>query len=199
MEFNFLVSVEVERDSGLHASRDDIAELISTDLGSAAESVAMSGLGPRYDSDYSVSQVNVDALDKRALKAANAEYEELVVAEAPSDAELRSDLKVALAKITSLQNDVKSLNRQLQQERDNRDIASSSIWFGGGWDDEKKTFLPDGPHDRVYFRHGERDDERFSVERKSDGSLEVRSDAGFGGFAVKPVSGNVVQIIAGER
>jgi hypothetical protein len=60
--FTFQVTVEVERISGKFATREEISEPIMAELESAASGADVSGLGPDGDSEYEITDYNVNEL-----------------------------------------------------------------------------------------------------------------------------------------
>lgn len=197
--YTILVTVEVERESGLHASRDEVMDKLADAIEESLNSADLSGLGPRADSEYSASDASIEFLDKKSERQTMQEHDAAVVADYPGDAALRKQIREAHAEQTKAEREAEKLRNLLKAERDNREIKSSRVWMGGSWDDDKKTYLPDGVHDHVYFRYGSRDDERFTVVFTHNNELEIRGDSGFYGFAVRPMSGNVINVVALER
>lgn len=64
MRFVFEVVAEVERDQGLFAPRDDIAQELMSALESA-DPGSISGVGANGDSEYSVVQFEVEEVDEQ--------------------------------------------------------------------------------------------------------------------------------------
>lgn len=63
--FSFTVDVTVERISGKFATRSDIADAIREALESGANDAYVSGIGDDGNSEYEVTDVTVDEVDKR--------------------------------------------------------------------------------------------------------------------------------------
>lgn len=64
-EYTFLVRCNIERESGLHAIRDDITEEVTELLNNAIEGEQISGLGARSDSEYVIDQTDIWILQKK--------------------------------------------------------------------------------------------------------------------------------------
>lgn len=193
--FTYLVTVDTEREEGLHASRDEQSEKIIEALEQGAQDADISGIGGRSDSVYSVTGVDIQEMEKKELKAVNAEYDQRVAEEAPPESKLKAELRAARQDLRAKDQEIARLERKLAAEREKADNEPTRIWIGGGWDDEKKTFLPDGRYDHIYFRYGDRDEARFTVGFDvRQKSLEIRTDDAFGSIAALPISGNVLRI-----
>lgn len=65
MQFEFTVTIEVERESGKFASRDEISEAIGDALGDAVDSIDLDGIGPDGESVYVVSDSNVEEIPQQ--------------------------------------------------------------------------------------------------------------------------------------
>lgn len=57
--FTFKVTVTVERQQGKFASRDDIVDILTSEIQSGAEGASISGIGADGDSEYEVTDVDV--------------------------------------------------------------------------------------------------------------------------------------------
>lgn len=199
--FTFLVTVETEREGGLIVSRDEQAEKIVEAIENAAPEADLSGLGARSDSEYSVTSVEVWPMDKKDLKEANAEYETAVLAAKPSDSEmaaelkrLRKELADAKARVAGAENAAEAATKALREVH-----PVSRTWMGSNWDEEGMRYLPDGRHDSVKFRYGEREESFMTVEHSDQGGIEIRVNDAWGDLAVFPMSGNVVRLATVNR
>lgn len=194
-QFTYLVTVDTEREEGLHASRDEQSEKIMEALEQGAQDADISGIGGRSDSAYSVTEIDIQEMEKKELKAVNAEYDRRIAEEAPPESKLKAELRVARQDLAAKDREIARLERKLAAEREKAGNEPTRIWIGGGWDDDEKTFLPDGRHDHVYFRYGDHDTARFTVGFDGrEKSLEIRTDDAFGLIAALPISGNVLRI-----
>lgn len=200
-QFTYFVTVDTERDEGLHASRDEQSEKIMDALEQGAQDADISGIGGRSDSTYSVVSVDIVEMEKKELKAINAEYDQRIAEEAPPESKLKAELRVARQDLAAKDREIARLERKLAAEREKAGNEPTRIWIGGGWDDDdEKTFLPDGRHDHVYFRYGDRDTARFTVGFDGrEKSLEIRTDDAFGLIAALPISRNVLRIAMVDR
>lgn len=201
----FIVEVEVDRDSGLFASRDEIGERIEEAL-MEVESVDLSGLGANSDSEYSVQSFSVDVVDttKKAGRDKLMEYDAQVIADLPGDATLRESNKALRAQLKELNRvltDVKDRNIKLQTAMEEKQATERTrLWYADSTArrNDYKTFMPDGKYDRVFFQWGERDDECFAFEFQEDGTIEIRNQ-GWSQLTIVPNSSNVVYIKAVQR
>lgn len=197
--FTYLVTVDTDRDSGLIASRDEQSERITAAIEEAVPEADLSGIGARSDSEYSVGSVSVWEMDKKDLKEFNAEYEAAVVAAAPSDAEMRAELKAlraelaaANARVVRAEQAAETAKRALLEER-----PKSRIWQGRGYDEAERVYFADGRYDHIYFATSEGDD-TISI-RFDDGDLEVRYNGMGNDLLVLPRSGNELALRVQRR
>lgn len=191
--FTFLVTVDTERTAGLHASRDDQAEIIAGELESAIENVSISGLGARSDSEYDVVESSVAELDSKELRALNAEHEERVREELPGDAELRKELKAKVDEVRDLQATIKSLEGKIARSEEAKDVKDTTMWWEARHGE--RNYIPDDA--MIYLMLGNVDNETYRV-RQTDQGPEVMYN-GWRGLRIRPNSGNVFYLEAGER
>lgn len=199
--FNYLVTVETERESGLIVSRDEQSEKIVSvfdDLYSAE----LDSLGARSDSTYRVTEVEYQELEKRDLKTVNAEYDQAVRDAEPTDKELHTALREAKAEAAKWKDMYTRQKAIVDQIAEGDPLAGSKVyqeprkWIN---DDEPRLNLSD--RDAVYFQFGPHRSERLAVRFSNydDGSIEVTADTMGREFAVMPQSGNVVRIRVVDR
>jgi hypothetical protein len=195
-KFAFMVYVETEKTTGLIASRDDQSERIISELENIGSYVDLNGIGARSDSEYDITDVDVWMMDKRDEKEMNAEYEQHVAAEAPTDKELRQELAALRAdrdKYKNLYETQKAIVDQLIAGAPN---ANSRIWQEDAASRREqgdlKNYLADGKHDSVMFQWGDSEFERFEVTLRED-KLEVRNTDG--GVLVHPMGGNSFTVV----
>lgn len=194
MQFTYKVDVEVERDSGLNASRDDISELIEEEISSAESNLSLTGLGPNDNSDYSVVSFEVTHLDNKEQRAFNAQYDEAAIADLPGDAELRKRAKLLAAENKGLIEANRKLGAQIEALKTERAIKATRIYQDNVGSGLPPTYFEDGPYDRVIFQYGDGDYDRFTVALKED-KIEIRSDGmGVRDMALFPRSGNEIMI-----
>lgn len=205
--FTFMVSVETERDSGLHASRDEQSDAIAEALAEVEGNITISGIGPRSDSDYSVSSFEVNEYELKAVKAINAEYELKVEAAAPPISETTKQLRETKAALKAAQNQISQLERKLAKITEEKEAKATSVWQGS-WD-EPKTYLEDGRYDKVFFGVGEdklSDRSTLSIRRldKAESpsgrvTLEITHEGWGGEMGIKPRSANQFWLTFDER
>lgn len=147
----FLIEIEVERESGKFASRDEIAAAICETLTDAPDGAAMDSLGANGDSIYNVTHTDITELDKKALKELWKHNEERVLAELPGDAALRASNKRLKRLLDIISRKVDDMQKRLDDTRKVRDEGKTSIWYNHGHEDETKVYLPDGRYDRIRF------------------------------------------------
>lgn len=199
-EYSFLVRCNVERESGMHASRDDIAEMISDLLSNAIEGEQLSGLGARSDSEYAVDATDVWVLQKKDEKEVWAAHDEMVAADYPGDVALREELRAAIRARSEAERKLRDATERIAAfEREaaskatrvyQRDPAKSIA-------DSVNTYLADGPHDSVVFQFGSRWDEAFDVKLNKDGDLEIRQQNG--SLSITPTGGNTIKLEARDH
>lgn len=202
----FIVEVDVERDQGLFAPRDEISDKIIEALDEAENSIDLTGLGAQGNSDYSVSSFVTEAVDTSHKEGRDRlmEYDAQVVAELPGDAQLRADnkrLRAELKELNKVLDSVKDRNIKLQEQQDERQAQERTrIWYADAVArrSDYKSYIPDGKHDLVFFQYGERDDETLAFEFQEDGSIEVRNQ-GWTQLTVVPQSSNVIVLKMAAR
>lgn len=147
----YLVEIEVERESGKFAGRDEISAALCEALTDAPDNADLSSLGSDGTSQYNVSFTEITELDKKELKALWKDSEARVLAELPGDASLRLEVK-ALKRMLRLEAiKVDNLQNRLDNTRKVRDEGKTSVWYNHGHDDETRVYIPDGQYDRVRF------------------------------------------------
>ena len=109
----FLVDVDVERESGKFAGRDEITDAIQTAMEEGIESAQLDSLGADADSVYNITGQGVEPLDNKRLKALWEQNEKLVV-EDILGAKERRELK---RKIRELEADVRGLKSALEEKK----------------------------------------------------------------------------------
>jgi hypothetical protein len=199
--FTYLVTVEAERESGLNASRYDISEKITEEIERLADYVDATGLGARSDSDYSIEVSEVVELEKRDLKEVNAEYDRAVIAEEPSNKELRTELRNAKAeaeKYKALYETQKAIVDQIVESVSEGETRIYQDDRRAG--DAGRVYLNDGQYDYVKFKFGTGDahlsiryDPYFSE------ALEVRYNGMGHEIFLVPRSSNEFQIRVDRR
>jgi hypothetical protein len=202
MQLTYLVTIEVERDSGMFASRDDISEILSEEIQSSAESASLSGLGPRSDSEYSVSDASVEEMDSKAIRQAWRDNERYVAGQKLSDdaaskeiKRLSTELKKSEERGKSFQRDIQRLLQKQEQEA-TRIYQTDSSHLGQS---SPRTYLKDGEYDRVHFSYGDDWDHEFQIHIDSDGHLVIRNTSFDYEMAVAPQSSNEIKIVRIER
>lgn len=184
--FKFLVEVDLERETGKFASRDDMSEAISSALEDAENGIDVTGLGPDSSSEYTVSVFGITELDNKEERKLWAGYAVAVAAEAPSDAEVRAELKQAKKDLAELKE--KNLRLILKNEdiAKEREVDKSRI-FSMNYVADRKRYLPEG--DRVRF---ELEDSHSYVDVSIKGDvLELHSSSA---LIMTPNSSNVLHI-----
>ena len=191
----FVVEVEVERESGLFAGRDEIAEKVQEAIEAGIEDVDLSGLGANSDSQYSVVEFGLTEVDNKQLKAEWRENEHRVREALPGDAELRNQVKALSHEVREKVDAIRRLQREIDEAAEERETGRTNVYLQEGYH-KPKEYLPDGEFDRIYFQFGERDDERFALQRTKQGLVEIRMD-GMSSYEmmVSPYSGNVLHIV----
>lgn len=194
----FMVTVEVERESGLFASREDLSTKISEAIQEAESNADLSGLGANSDSQYNVTAFDVEELEAKERKQVYAEYDALVVAEMPGDAELRDTVKRLKAELKTLEGKLSASEGKVAALVAEQNVGKTRVWqddsIRSSLDgDGPRTYLQDGIHDFVKFAYGERWDERFDVSLTKEGHLTVRANS-MGEFVVRPIHSQEVEI-----
>lgn len=200
MKQTFLISVEVERDEGKFASRDEISEKIIEEIDSSIDMVDLSGLGADGNSVYSISDWDIKELDAKDLRQFYREYEEHVIQELPGDEELRKEnqhLRSQLKALNDALDKVKTRNIELMEEQESR---ATRIYQRDILDRAKRTYF-DEKHP-ITFQWGANDNSESVIvdyHQNEDGCmLEIRSQ-GWADLLVKPYSGNIIHVQVKER
>lgn len=196
-KYVFLVEVEVERDSGKFAGRDEISEKIAEALADAAESADLSGLGADSSSEYSVTQTDVGYLESKDLKSVYAEYDAAVIAELPGDPKLRTELKTQKNLLAQSQRHVSKLLDQVRELTEQRDVGKTRVYQQAEPHSltSPRVYLADGPYDSVHFERSEDHwHDRWDVKLEEDGVLLVRTDTMGEDMVIIPRSSNEVRI-----
>lgn len=199
--FKFFVTVETDRDSGLIASRDEQSEVIINEL-EAIEGFGISGIGARSDSEYSVASVDIVEMSKADERAMHAEYEREVREAAPSDDELRKEIKLSNDERDKYRNLYERQKAIVDQLMESPEFQQTRIWTEARSGGEKvRSFLPDGRYDRVHFKiDGSDDDSSVTVSIDDySGDMEIRSNSMGREMMVIPQSGNEVRIRVDRR
>jgi len=193
--YTFLVTADVERESGMHASRDDIADRIDEALAEAVGNADLTGLGPQSNSDYTMSEFEVRAMERKELKDAMREHDDMVVADYPGDKALQEELKLTTAALEDERRFRRAAEEKLRKINEHVEQGKTRIYQRRSGDrDAVATYLADGQYDGVTFQYGEdRHDGSFEVSLL-DGILEIRSNAMGDQLAIVPWSGNVVRL-----
>jgi len=202
-KLTFLVEIEVERETGKFAGRDEIAEAILEELGSSTENADLSSLGMDGTSVYNIVDVSISELDKKELKALWKDNEERVVAEIPGDAKLRAEVKSLKRQLLLEAQKTDRLQEKLDASRKETERGRTNVWYnkGSAFDNGNRVYLSDGKYNRILFALGDPAmNETLSVERREDGALEIRMDAmGRCDLIVRPTSSNVIVVEALAR
>lgn len=198
--YTFLVTTHVERESGMHASRDEIADDLAEKLNNAIEGESISGVGPRSDSEYSVEATDVAVLDKKSERDTMAAHDEMVAAEYPGDVSLRAELRDAIRARAKAEQEVGTLTKRIERmERKAReDSPPTRIYQRDSGRELPPTYLRDGQYDEVSFVStpgGDRLDDGFSVRlsRYGDG-IEIRANSMGKRLVVMPDAANSVTL-----
>lgn len=197
--YHFLVEVDIERESGKFASRDDISEAIAEALNDAPEQADLSSLGADSDSTYSVVQTDVTYMEKKELKDAYARYDAAVIAELPGDPELRADLKHQKTLLAQSQRHLAAALEQIEMYKRKAEEGKTDVYISErDGIIEKRTYLPDGKWDRVTFVLNGSEITVGLREEKS--VLEIRQESMHrGNMAFMPRSGNEVHMVVVPR
>ena len=198
---DFIVSVDIERDSGLHASRDDINERLEDAITEAVENADLSGLGPTSESEYSYSSVSVDAVDTRTKAGRDAlmEYDSHVIQDLPGDEKVRQEnrrLRDELKQLNKVLAEVKDRNIRLQEALDTkRTEEETRIFQESGYPDYIRNFIPDGRHDDVKFRVGSHEEDIISVELDVENrAIKIKNSGMRAQMAVVPTAANTIRV-----
>lgn len=198
MNITYKIDVEVERDSGMNTSRDDISDLIEQELSEVESNVSLSGLGPHSDSEYSVVNFEITQLDNKEQRAFNAEYDATVPAPRPTKS-LEDEIRTLKANIKMLDLIIARKERELTTIHEERKTHATRIYQDNVGSGLPPTYFEDGPYDRVIFRYGEGEYDRFTVALKEN-KIEIRSDGmGVRDMGIFPRSGNEIMIGMVER
>jgi hypothetical protein len=199
MKLSFLVTAEVDRDSGLFASRDELVEKFDAALASAADDVDLSGVGANSDSEYSVSEFTVYELNPSSEKAAWLDHSERVAQDYPGDKKILDRARRATLRIKELEAEVASLGRKLEAKRAAVEEGATRVMLG--YYDDARTYLPDSTHDKVYFELGDPSDDHqvvavnIATRGWGDEKYSVLEVYALGrSIAIHPSSGNTCQI-----
>lgn len=201
--YTFMVTCDVERESGMHAGRDEISEIISERIIDAIDGETIDGVGPRSDSTYSTSATEVNTLEKKSERDAWMEYDEAVIAEYPGDAAILKELREARRISKELAQEVGRLEKFIQRMRAAADekMPPTRIYQLDSLREAPPVYLRDGRYDAITFvpkAGSDRLEDGIVITMDEKGSLEIRSNS-FGRMAVLPQSGNVVQIALIDR
>ena len=195
----FVVEVEVERESGLFASRDEISEKVQDSIESGIEDVDLSGLGANSDSQYSVVSYGAEEVDNKQIKAEWSENEHRVREELPGDPELRNKVKSLTHEVRDKVQSIRRLQAEIEEANQKREIGRSFVYSQEGYQ-SPRVYLPDGEYDRIYVQFGEREDQRFTLKRTAEGRIEIHMDSmGWHEMMVQPLSGNGVCVVPVPR
>lgn len=201
-KFTMLVEVEVERDSGKFAGRDEIFEKLEAVVDEVS-SADLSGLGADSSSEYSVVDVQISELEARELKGIYRDYDNAVIADVPGDAELRKENKHLRSKLKELNrvlNEVKDRNIKLLEKQEQgatrifqRDTAEYRA-------EGKRTYIDDKTP--ITFMWGDNDStSSVNIEfmaAENGCTFEIRSN-GWADLLVQPNSSNVIFVKIQER
>lgn len=200
-KYTLLVEVEVDRESGKFASRDEIFEKLEEYM-IEVDMVDLSGLGADGTSEYIVVDVSVKELDSKSLKQVYIEYAEHVIADLPGDEELRKEnrhLRSQLKELNRVLDSVKDKNIALQEEQDaggTRIYQRDTTQIGNSG---PRTYLRDGIYDVVTFQYGKDWDENFAIHMDEDGNIRIRNNTFSTQISVIPQSSNEILIKGNER
>jgi len=203
VKFTVLVEVEVEREEGKFAGRDEVFERLEDAIVEAVDIADLHGLGADGSSTYVVVGTDMRELDRKELKHVYDEYDERVVQDLPGDENLRKEnrhLRSQLKELNETLNYVKDRNLKLLEEQEakatriyQRDPAS---WGR----DSKRTYIDDRLP--VTYQWADNDTQgSFNIEFQpgpKGGDLEIRCN-GWHDLFVKPYSSNVIIVKAVER
>lgn len=199
-EYTFLVRCNIERESGLHASRDDITEEVTELLNNAIEGEQISGLGARSDSEYVIDQTDIWILQKKEEKEVWAAHDEMVAADYPGDVALRAELRAAIRARSEAERKLRDATDRIAAFEREKASEATRVYQrdpGKSISESVNTYLQDGPHDSVVFQFGKRWDEAFDVRLTSDGDLEIRQQNG--SLSITPTGGNTIRLEARDH
>lgn len=195
--FHFLVNVDVDRESGKFAPRDEMSEIIVAEIEQAAESAQLSGIGADGNSEYVVQQVEVSELDNKALRAIWKNNEHRVAEELPGDQALRNTNKRLRKNLKDSEARTDRLQAKLDDLRAERKAGKTTIWhtpMGNSFEEAARNYIPDGEYDRITFSIGDGWEDTIDVHRIPDGIEVCLNAMGSRDMVVKPRSGNVVRV-----
>jgi hypothetical protein len=197
----YVVEVTTERESGLFAGRDEIAEKIEDALNDALQDVDLTGLGSQSNSDYAVTEIGITEVDNKQIRAEWQENQRRMHEELPGDPELRKRVKALTAEVREKVDTIRRLQSDLERSRAERAGEPTRVFVSEGYGGDK-VYLRDSVLDRVNFIVDENDHERdiISVTHRGDEGIEVRyENMGRNVLAVLPQSGNVLRLVVVPR
>lgn len=174
-ELKFLVTVNTERESGMHASREEISELLIEEIASSVEAAQLSNLGPHGTSEYSVDNVDVEELDNKAARELWKDNDRAVKDETPNKSEALKQLRVANGEIAKLKSELARAETKLAAAAEVREAGRTKIWAGPRYEEEGRIYLPDGQYDNVVFQL---EDKRATHESRRFPTVSVSLEDG---------------------
>lgn len=151
----YLVSIEVERESGMFAGRDEISEAVMAELEGAPLEANLSSLGAQSNSEYTVVSVEVDEIDNQQIRDLWRVSQKRMLAELPGDEDLRREVKALRAEIRNKTEEIHKLLDAKDKRQAEHDKGATRIYIPAGYGTEElNQYLPDQRHDRIRFELG---------------------------------------------
>jgi hypothetical protein len=197
--YHFLVEVDVERESGKFAGRDEISEKLAEAISEGVDNADLYGIGSDSSSTYLVESSESSYMEKKELRALYEKYDAAVIAELPGDAELRKTVKEQHLALRELQAANERMQQQIKLYEYESEDGKTDVYISErDGIIEKRTYLPDGNYDRVTFRI--KDCEITIGLRENKTVLEVRNETMTAGrLGVFPRSGNEMHMKVVDR
>ncbi len=141
-------------------------------------------------------QVDVTPLEKKSLKEARAEYDDVVISQMPGDAALRKEMKALRKELKESQALAHRLADQIVTMSAERETGKTRVYI------ENREgvvttpeYLPDGQWDNVFFQWSDRGfGQRWGVRMNEDGVLIVRTDTMGDDMVIAPRSSNEIEV-----
>ena len=176
----FLVDIDIERESGKFAGRDEISEQFTTAIEEAIENAELSGLGNDGNSVYAITSQDVDTIDNARLKKLWEDNERRVVDPILTNFE-RRDLN---KKVKDLQSVVEDLKGKLKDKKA-KDLEGQTKVHTSSYG-RPEVNLPDDSQVRFHI-----DPKVYLDASIKDGHLQIN---GSEPILIRPSSGNHVAI-----
>lgn len=190
----FVLEVEVERETGKFASRDEISEKLTEAIASI-EDADLGALGSDGDSVYTITSWTAEEIDNKQLKEEWKHNEHRVREALPGDADLRKRVRALTYEVREKVNEIRRLQGAMEKMEEVRAGEPTSISYGSGR--KGRIFIPDGEFDDVRYSTGDSWDQELVLTKVKDG-FEIRSNDFGQQMVAVPMSGNLMRVIVVE-